>query len=262
VKRGRDGKIEIPRGEQDSLGLAEWLGRRVDPTGDPWFRFGRVIAAVNSCVAVHSGATWLDVGCQMGQFLKVVQQNYGATVYGIDDFESRNAVEVCRKYLKMNIDSPEEIFDGSWHYFCRRIDQVGFALDKKFDMISALEVLEHMIDTDAFLEECRNHLASAGWLIITTPNINSLRNRVTVPLGTYPNGIEYRTVIHHVRLYNAANLKSHVESHGFRLVKMSGVSFLPRRTLVGVTVKGIDHQLSKLLPSLCGNLIGVFQKLD
>jgi 2-polyprenyl-3-methyl-5-hydroxy-6-metoxy-1,4-benzoquinol methylase len=162
----------------------------------------------------------------------------------------------------MNIDSPEEIFDGSWHYFCRRIDQVGFALDKKFDMISALEVLEHMIDTDAFLEECRNHLASAGWLIITTPNINSLRNRVTVPLGTYPNGIEYRTVIHHVRLYNAANLKSHVESHGFRLVKMSGVSFLPRRTLVGVTVKGIDHQLSKLLPSLCGNLIGVFQKLD
>ena len=110
------------------------------------------------------GARWLDVGCQMGQFLKVVAAKYRVASTGIDDFPENAAVEVCRKYLGLVIDKPSDIFDGSWRYFRRQIDQVGFALDERFDVISALEVLEHMIDTDAFIDECRNHLTDSGWL--------------------------------------------------------------------------------------------------
>jgi len=240
--------------------IVTWLGRPVNSADEPWYRFGRVIAAVNRSVALPADAMWLDVGCQMGQFLKVVQGTYGTKPYGIDDFELATAVEVCRKYLRLEISTPDEIFDGSWHYYCRQIDQVGFALDERFDVISALEIIEHMIDTDAFLDECRNHLKADGWLVITTPNINSLRNRVTVPLGKYPTGIEYRTIVHHVRLYNAATLKSHIESHGFRLIDMSGVSFLPRHRMVRGRIQQIDRCLSRSLPSLCGNLIAVFRR--
>lgn len=252
--------ISSASGVAAPVAITEWLGRPINRADDPWYRFNRVIEAVNRCTAVPRGAAWLDVGCQMGQFLKIVQRNYDATLFGIDDFEPGNVVAVCRQFLGLEIKTPREIFDGSWHYFLRQIDRVGFALDNRFEFISALEVIEHMVDTDAFLDECHRHLVAGGWLVMTTPNINSLRNRVTVPLGQYPTGIEYRTIVHHVRLYNAATLKSHVESHGFHLAEMRGVSFLPRRWLRGSGIRKIDRGLSRLAPSLGGNLIAVFRK--
>lgn len=247
-----EGQIEIPL----------WAGRAIDANAEPWFRFRRVLRTLGKCVDVPQGARWLDVGCQMGQFLNVARHNLGVVPYGIDDFRAEDAAAVCAKHLNLRIVDPAEIFDGSWSYFQRRIERVGFALDDRFDFVSALEVLEHFVDTDAFLEECRNHLVSKGWLIITTPNINSLRNRVMVPLGYYPASMEYRTEVHHVRLYNPTVLKSHVESHGFRLVRMDGVTFLPRRMLGDEMVCRLDNSLSTLMPSLCGNMIAVFQKLD
>ena len=87
--------------------------------------------------------------------------------------------------------------DGLWRYFHRDLAE-GIHLHERFQFISALEVLEHMVDTDAFLKDCNEHLQSNGYLVLSTPNINSLRNRLTVPLGKYPAGLEYRNVIHHV----------------------------------------------------------------
>jgi len=247
---------------QDELGITEWLGRRIDPLREPWYRFGRVIATLRKCVDVPRGATWLDVGCQMGQFLKVAIKHFGVVPSGIDDFEASDVVEVCRRYLNTEISHATDVMDGSWTYFSRQIDRVGFSVNEKFEFISALEVLEHFVDTDAFLEECRDHLISKGALVITTPNINSLRNRIMVPFGYYPAGLEYRTVIHHVRLYNAAALRSHIESHGFKLIRMDGVHFLPQRTLVARGVCHIDRRLSEWFPPLCSDLIAVFQKQD
>lgn len=247
---------------QPPLPIAAWAGRRIDPAAEPWYRFGRVLATLDKCTTVPPGAKWLDVGCQMGQFLKVVAAKYGAAPAGIDDFVENDAVEVCRKYLRLVIDRPSDIFDGSWRYFTRRIDQTGFALNEKFDFVSALEVLEHMVDTDAFIDECRNHLASDGWLIISTPNINSLRNRIAVPLGRYPAALEYRTLVHHVRLYNAGILKEHIESHGFKLQRMAGTSFLPRHLARGSVARRIDVGLSETTPQLCGDLIAVFRRID
>ena len=83
-------------------------------------------------------------------------------------------------------------------------------LDNKFDYISAMEVIEHIIDTDNFLENCYKQLNDGRKLILTTPNINSLRNRHYVPLGLYTWDLEYKNIIHHTRLYNVSTLKSHL----------------------------------------------------
>ena len=53
----------------------------------------------------------------------------------------------------------------------------------KVDTVFALEVIEHMIDTDVFLDRIHTCLKEKGLLVISTPNINNLRNRVLVPLG-------------------------------------------------------------------------------
>lgn len=243
--------------------LRRWAGRPVDYAADPWFRFRRVLDVVDTVAVIPSGASWLDVGCQMGQFLALLRAEYAVDGWGIDDFAPQRAVEVCRRYLNLDICSSDEVLDGSWRYFQRQIERDGFAIEAKFLFISALEVIEHMVDTDAFIAECRNHLAADGYLVLTTPNINSLRNRVGVPLGRYPSGLEYRTVNHHVRLYNAEALKSHVESFGFRLRAMRGVSFLPRSIGPAGNVRDVlDRVLSNACPSLCGNLIAVFQRIS
>ncbi len=148
--------------------------------------------------------------------------------------------------------------DHAWNYLQADLEK-GLPPTEPIDVISALEVIEHVTDTDRFLEETMARLKPGGWLLLSTPNINSLRNRITVPLGVYPTGLEYRNQIHHVRLYNPACLARHLASKGFREIRMRGVSFLPMR----VSAAGrswISVRLANLLPQLCNNFIAVARK--
>lgn len=239
----------------------EWFGRPIDPFGDPWYRFGRVISLVERHAPIATGVKWMDVGCQLGQFLKLLRATYEIDPTGIDNFDSSNVIEVCRKYFHIDVNEPGEVINDSWRYLCRNIDRVGFGITEKFPYISALEVLEHMIDTDAFLKECREHLEDNGLLIISTPNINSLRNRVQVPLGIYPAGLEYRTRVHHVRLYNVAALKSHFLEHRLEIIGLTGVNFVPARFVKHELIRKIDVHLSGVFPQLCGNIIAIARAL-
>ena len=239
--------------------IRTWFGKEIDPHAEPWYRFGRVVDLLERHVSIPPGSPWLDVGCQIGQFLKVLEARFGIVPIGIDDFNEDNVVEVCRRHLCLEIKSSSEVINSSWRYLSRRVDKGGFDLDEKVPFISALEVIEHMVDTDAFLDECRSHLEGDGYLIVSTPNINSLRNRVQVPLGVYPNGMEYRTVNHHVRLYNIHTLKSHAEERGFKLVGLTGVTFLPQRFLRNKAMRKIDPWLSDCFPYLCANIIALFK---
>jgi 2-polyprenyl-3-methyl-5-hydroxy-6-metoxy-1,4-benzoquinol methylase len=239
--------------------IDNWFGTTVDPYSDPWYRFSRVISLVERHSPIPVGTRWLDVGCQIGQFLKLLQAKFQIIPTGIDNFEESKVIEVCRKYFHIEIKEPSDVINDSWRYLFRWVDKEGFKINEKFPFISALEVLEHMIDTDAFLKECYSHLETNGYLIISTPNINSLRNRVQVPLGVYPAGMEFRTLVHHVRLYNVPTLKSHLKEHGFELVAMTGVNFLPAKLLRYELVRRIDAQLAHLFPSLCGNIIAIFK---
>ena len=225
------------------------------PYVDPWYRFARVIELVERHVPNISNATWLDLGSEVGQFLKLVQRKHRIQPTGIDNFDRSNVVEVCHKYFGLDIDDPDEVLDSSWRYVSRSLDKTGIALNEQFDFISALEILEHMTDTDAFLRDCRGHLRDGGHLVLSTPNINSLRNRIQVPLGIYPAGLEYRNIIHHVRLYNVPTLEEHLREHGFEVVAISGVNFLPARLLSYRFFRRIDAVLADRLPRLCGTIM-------
>jgi 2-polyprenyl-3-methyl-5-hydroxy-6-metoxy-1,4-benzoquinol methylase len=128
------------------------------------------------------------------------------------------------------------------------------------DVISALEVIEHIIDTDRFLQEIRARLKPGGWLLLSTPNISSLRNRATVPFGAYPVGLEYQNLIHHVRLYNPSVLTKQLTLAGFCDVRVRGVSFLPLRFAAGRS--RASQALGNWLPSLCNNFLAIARTPD
>jgi 2-polyprenyl-3-methyl-5-hydroxy-6-metoxy-1,4-benzoquinol methylase len=227
---------------------------------EPWYRFQRVVEAIEAVTSIDRDSDWLDAGCQIGQFIEFVKSRHRITAYGIDDYAPEDMAVIGQKYCGLAPDTAAKLTSVSWTYLQRRIDETGFAVDEVFDFISALEIIEHMVDTDAFIEDCFNHLKPQGHLVISTPNINSLRNRISVPVGIYPAGLEYKNIIHHVRLYNQTKLVDHVCSHGFELKHARGVNFLPARFLSNGFVRNVDKHLADTISPLCGNIIGVFKK--
>lgn len=62
--------------------------------------------------------------------------------------------------------------------------------DGVFDVVVALEVIEHLLDPDAFLDEIARVLAPDGCVILSTPRLDSLLVVASLLLGVQPPGVE------------------------------------------------------------------------
>lgn len=62
--------------------------------------------------------------------------------------------------------------------------------DGAFDVVVALEVIEHLLDPDALLDEMVRVLAPGGALILSTPRLDSFLVIGTLLLGVQPPGVE------------------------------------------------------------------------
>lgn len=111
------------------------------------------------------------------------------------------------------------------------------------DAIFAGEIIEHLVDTGAFVAELRRVLAPGGVVVITTPNLASLENRARLLVGRYPRWLEWELPrarrsrpYHdqgHVRGYTAATLRAQLEDAGLRVDRVVGnwVTLLPQHVL-------------------------------
>ena len=61
--------------------------------------------------------------------------------------------------------------------------------DSSFDAITALDVIEHLFDTDIFLSELHRILVPGGHLIVATPNLAWWWSRLRLLAGVCPAGI-------------------------------------------------------------------------
>ena len=101
-----------------------------------------------------------------------------------------------------------------------------------FDAAVAGEVIEHLVDTDHLLAEMARLVRPGGVLIVTTPNLASLENRVRLLFGRYPMWMDHRVEgAGHLRYYTPRILKAHLQTHGFRVERHVGnwVPVVPQR---------------------------------
>jgi SAM-dependent methyltransferase len=75
------------------------------------------------------------------------------------------------------------------------------------------EVIEHVPDPDALLQEIHRVLEPDGWLVLSTPNLVSWANRVLVPLGVQPLGTETSSVVSLGRRFRALGQGNRVQGH-------------------------------------------------
>jgi 2-polyprenyl-3-methyl-5-hydroxy-6-metoxy-1,4-benzoquinol methylase len=103
--------------------------------------------------------------------------------------------------------------------------------DGAFRAVFAGEIIEHLVDTTAFIAELRRVLEPRGVAVITTPNLASFENRVRMLLGRYPNFVEYELGGDgHVRAYTLPVLRAQLEAGGLAVEEAKGnwVPFVPQ----------------------------------
>jgi 2-polyprenyl-3-methyl-5-hydroxy-6-metoxy-1,4-benzoquinol methylase len=94
--------------------------------------------------------------------------------------------------------------------------------DESFDIITCIEVVEHVIDPQNLLKELYRVLGTKGYLVLTTPNIRYLRNLRTLLFnGTFPHTTTDSFVWGggHLHYFTRKDLASLLQSAGFTQIE-------------------------------------------
>ncbi|MFA5102772.1 MAG: class I SAM-dependent methyltransferase [Candidatus Thermoplasmatota archaeon] len=152
-----------------------------------------------------AGLKILDLGCWDGSYA----QRYKKTtnmVYGIESsVSSARRAETKGIIVQQGDYMEKEFFAG-----------------EKFDIVVAGEIIEHVFDTDVFLEKIKNNLKSKGRIIITTPNVASLPRRMLMLMGVNPL-LENRNIpkvsVGHIRYFTFSDMYTLLKDHNCTIIR-------------------------------------------
>ncbi|MCL7426851.1 class I SAM-dependent methyltransferase [Streptomyces sp. YS415] len=182
-------------------------------------RQARMLAAA---LGTSTPATVLDIGCGDGTAAAVAAPLLpGHRIIGVD--WSQDALRRARTRLACE-PVRGELTGGGLPFRSESADAVLFS-----------EVIEHLVDPDAALDEIRRVLRPGGHLMLSTPNLAAWYNRALVLAGVQPvfsevslraiHGRPGKEVVGHLRLYTARALKEFVAASGFDVVRLAGAPF-------------------------------------
>ncbi len=139
----------------------------------------------------------LDLGSGMAEFARLAKNQKQCEVYCIDivDNHVKHARKLGFKSFKVDLNQEKLPFK-----------------DKFFDGAVALEVIEHILNTEHLLSEANRVLKIGGYLIISTPNVAWIGHRIRSLLGYPPHDEGY-----HVRFFTKRMLESEPAKHGFQI---------------------------------------------
>ncbi|HBU07234.1 MAG TPA: hypothetical protein DEB09_04080 [Candidatus Magasanikbacteria bacterium] len=173
--------------------------KKMPVDGVDFFRFNFILSNIED-----NNKDILDLGCWDGSYAKRYSKTTNK-VYGIE-----SSITAARKAKENGIMVEHGYFPSS-----------NLFPDRKFDYIIAGEIIEHVFDTDLFLNSIKDKLKDDGLLIITTPNVASLPRRILLLLGINPI-LDFRAIDNvagHIRYFTFKNLKMLLEENGFKVTK-------------------------------------------
>lgn len=128
-----------------------------------------------------AGKSALDVGCGAGLLAEPLAR-LGATVTGVDA-----AAE--------NIAAAQDHASGAGLAIDYRAGELSAQGLGTFDLVCAMEVIEHVADKSAFVASLARHLAPGGLIVLSTPNRTARSRLVMVELaertGMIPRGTHH-----------------------------------------------------------------------
>ena len=161
------------------------------------------------------GKTALDVGCGAGLLAEPLTR-LGAKVTGLDA-------------------SPELIVAARDHAAAMGLDidyRAGelAGLTGRYDLVTCMEVIEHVADPAAFVRDLAARLAPGGLLIMSTPNATAWSKLLTITLaeglGRVPRGTHDSA-----KFIAPDRLKGLLADAGLHCIDVEGIAFSPTRGL-------------------------------
>lgn len=158
----------------------------------------------------------LDVGCGGGiltEFLAAA----GATVTGID--ANPDLISVARLHAAR---SHHEI-----RYECTSIEDLDTGDADRYDVITCLELLEHVPDPKAMISECARRLRPDGSLFVSTINRTARAYALTVIGAEYLLKLLPRGTHDYARFIKPSELARWGRAAGFETREIRGMSYNP-----------------------------------
>lgn len=126
--------------------------------------------------------------------------------------------------------------------------------NETFDAILAGDIIEHIYDIEFFFKECNRILKKGGCLIITTPNLASLQDRVRFLFGISPKQIQPCHVFYklHIRPFTLKLLCETYKMFGFKIVNVKSNFVIWKSNSKYIIYSKL---LAKLFPSIGRSLI-------
>lgn len=178
--------------------------------------FRRILGRLKKIRGDLRNGTILDIGCGVGFFLAEAARA-GYDVYGVEP--SITAVHYAHTELNLT------------NVLCGSADQIDELFqDKKFDIITAFDVLEHIVRPREFLEKLSKHLKPHGIIILTIPMIDS-------PGATFFGRHWHALLPSHLNYFTNSSLKEFYFSLGYKCeyqrwyLRFFPVSYLLKRIL-------------------------------
>src|SRR5437764_5008937 len=173
-------------------------------------KFGRNAKSLN-CLA---GLRLLDIGCGAGLLCEPFTR-LGAQVIGIDPSATNVAA------AKLHADKGHLSID----YRCTTVEEMD--LRERFDIVLAMEVIEHVTDVGVFLNRCAAMLKPGGLMVISTLNRNWKSFALAIVGAEYVLRWLPRGTHQWDKFVTPDELEATLERHGLAAIDETGVIYNP-----------------------------------
>ena len=197
---------------------------------------------------------FLDVGCGDGRFTTQVADACGATeVHGIDISEESIARAAARGVSGTVVNLEDDAFPFD---------------DGQFDLVYVSEVVDYLSNVDHCFSEINRVTRDGGTLVVSTPNLAAIHNRIALAMGKPPfparkstdvlarNG-DASPISGRSTLFTVSTLEETLRNHGFEVETVIGSTSY--REKYSPLVRLIDRAFVTV-PSLSYRIIVVAQK--
>lgn len=148
----------------------------------------------------YQGKDILDIGCAVG--------------YKKEDWMHKNIKAIANSIYGLDLDQQSVDEIKSMGFDVEQGNAQDFNLSKKFNMVHAGELIEHLDNPGGFLESVKRHLTSDGVLLMTTPNALRISNFIYAATG----GL--RVNAEHTCWFCDTTISTLLERKGFEVVEI------------------------------------------
>lgn len=195
-----------------------------------------VFSAIKKLAGKYDIKNICEIGCGVG----ILSSKLGRSGFKVDAFDlDKEAIKLAKGYSK----------NKNVNFFSRNI--LGFKSSKKYDMVLAVEVVEHIKDDLKAIRNTGKLLGSKGFFLMTVPANERYRTEFDNRSG-------------HVRRYSEEDLAGKLKKSGFNIIKIKYFGF-PLLWLWYFNVylpysSGKSGEKSKKLP-FYASLLRIFNKV-